>query len=68
MKEGLEERLRRMGKMNYDLKAENSEVQMLNDEVIKGRIKEANENFIVLKNVVDGKDEIIFCHAIAKIK
>ena len=67
MKEGLEERLRLMGKMNYDLKGENSEVQMLNGEVIKGRIKEANENFIVLKNVADGKDEI-FCHAIAKIK
>ena len=68
MKEGLEERLRRMGKMSYDLKGENSEVQMLNGEVIKGRIKEANENFIVLKNVADGKDEIIFCQAITKIK
>ena len=68
MREGLEERIRLMGKMNYDLKGENSEVQMLNGEVIKGRVKEANENFIVLKNIADGKDEIIFCHAIAKIK
>ena len=68
MGEGLKERLKMMGKIGYNSQGEDSEVHMMNDEIIKGRIKDANEKFIVLKNAVSGEDEIIFCHAIAKIK
>lgn len=68
MGDRLKERMELMGKMGYNSQGEESEVQMMNDEIIRGRIKDANEIFIVLKKAVDGKDEVIFCHAIAKIR
>jgi len=65
----LYECLRKMGRLGYEPKREVvSTVTRMNGEVIQGRIKTANETFIVVKNIDDGEDEIIFCHAIAKIK
>lgn len=68
MSEELNNSLRKMGKINYDFHKEvMSEVQMQNDEIIKGVIKEANQNLIIVKDSDTGKCKIIFCHAIATI-
>lgn len=65
----LYEYLRKMGRINYEPRKEGtSTVILMNGEIIHGRIKTANETFIVVKNIDDGEDEIIFCQAIAKIK